>query len=168
MLSVLKPQKNLKKDLEKVRKFSSLVSKQLENFKTKNHKEIEKLTYIELQDFHEILRIADFLLTKHEANKDFHSILKEFVEVINNSADSVETLDDEICELVISAENTINRFKTLQGKVANDYDIDAKQNEVKIDEILPESSGNNLTNSSTRVYPQEYQQNSRVEAEQVI
>ena len=37
-----------------------------------------------------------------------------------------------------------------------------------LEEIASESSGNNLTNSSIGVYPQGYQQNSTVEAEQVI
>ena len=140
----------------------------MENFRQKNNQKIEKLTPTELQDLHEILRIADFILTKHEMNKDFHSILKEFVGIINNSAHSVESLDDEISELVISAESTINRIKSLQGKVSDDYDLETKQKEVKNTQIDSESSGNNLTNSSRAVYTQEYQHNSRVEAEQVI
>ncbi len=140
----------------------------MENYRQKNNQKIEKLTTAELQDLHEILRVADFILTKHEMNKDFHSILKEFVEIINNSANSVETLDDEISELVISAESTITHIKTLQGKVSNDFDFEANQKEVKIEEITSESSGNNLTNSSTGVYTQWYQHNSAFEAEQVI
>ena len=89
--------------MEKVRKLSSIVDKKMENYRQKNNQKIEKLTPAELQDLHEILRIADFILTKHELNKDFHSILKEFVGIINNSANSVEILDDEISELVITA-----------------------------------------------------------------
>jgi len=140
----------------------------MENYRQKNNQKIEKLTTAELQDLHEILRIADFILTKHEMNKDFHSILKEFVGIINNSANSVEILDDEISELVITSESTITRIKTLQGKVSDDFDFEANQKEIKIEEITSESSGNNLTNSSTGVYTQGYQQNSAVEAEQVI
>lgn len=152
----------------KVRKLSSLVDKKMESYRQKNNQKIEKLTPAELQDLHEILRIADFILTKHEMNKDFHSILKEFVGIINKSANSVESLDDEICELVISAESTITNIKSLQGKVSDDFDFEANQKEGKIEEIASESSGNNLTNSSIGVYPQGYQQNSTVEAEQVI
>ena len=140
----------------------------MEYYRQKNNQKIEKLTPAELQDLHEILRIADFILTKHEMNKDFHSILKEFIGIINNSANSVEILDDEISELVISAESTITHIKTLQAKVSDDFDFEANQKEVKIEEITSESSGNNLTNSSTGVYPQGYQHNSAVEAEQVI
>lgn len=152
----------------KVRKLSSLVDKKMESYRQKNNQKIEKLTPAELQDLHEILRIADFILTKHEMNKDFHSILKEFVGIINKSANSVESLDDEICELVISAESTITHIKSLQGKVSDDFDFEANQKEGKIEGITYESNGNNLTNSSTGVHPREYQQNSTVEAEQVI
>ena len=154
--------------MEKVRKLSSLVDKKMENYRQKNNQKIEKLTPTELQDLQEILRIADFILTKHEMNKDFHSILKEFVGIINNSANSVESLDDEISELVVSAESTISRIKSLQGKVSDDFDFEANQKEVKNKEIASESSGNNLTNSSIGVYTQGYQHNSTVEAEQVI
>lgn len=152
----------------KVRKLSSLVDKKMESYRQKNNQKIEKLTPAELQDLHEILRIADFILTKHEMNKDFHSILKEFVGIINKSANSVESLDDEICELVISAESTITNIKSLQGKVSDDFDFEANQKEGKIEGITYESNGNNLTNSSTGVHTREYQQNSTVEAEQVI
>ena len=154
--------------MAKVRKLSSLVDKKMESYRQKNNQKIEKLTPAELQDLHEILKIADFILTKHEMNKDFHSILKEFVGIINKSANSVESLDDEICELVISAESTITHIKSLQGKVSDDFDFEANQKEDKIVGIAYEFNGNNLTNSSTGVHTREYQQNSTVEAEQVI
>ncbi len=154
--------------MAKVQKLSSLVDKKMESYRQKNNQKIEKLTPAELQDLHEILKIADFILTKHEMNKDFHSILKEFVGIINNSANSVESLDDEICELVISAESTITHIKSLQGKVSDDFDFEANQKEDKIEGIAYELNGNNLTNSSTGVHTREYQQNSTVEAEQVI
>jgi len=154
--------------MEKVRKFSVIVNKKIDSFREKEHKKIEKLSDTELQDLHEILRIADYILTKHEMNKDFHSILKEFVGIINNSVTSVETLDDEISELVISGESIINRIKNLQGRVSNDFNFEAKQTEAKIEEISSKSSPINLTKSSTGVYPQGYQQNSPVETEQVI
>jgi len=140
----------------------------MESYGQKSNQKIEKLTPTELQDLHEVLRIADFILTKHEMNKDFHSLLKEFVGIINNSTNSVESLDDEISELVISAESTITRIKSLQGKVSDDYDFEANQKEVKIEGIASKSSGNNLTNSSIGVYTHGYQRNSTVEAEQVI
>ena len=164
---IRKPSLNLRNDLKKVRKLSAIVDKKIESYSQRDNKKIEKLTPTELQDLHEILRIADYILTKHEMNKDFHSILKEFVGIINKSAISIESIDDETSELVISAESTITHIKTLQGRVSDEYDFESKK-QSKIEQITPKSSGNNLTNSSTPVYTQGYQRTSTVEAEQVI
>ena len=148
-MSILKPNRNIKKDFEKIKKISSLVKKKLEEHK--NDKRIEKLTLEQLQDLNEILRITDFILTKHEAKKEFRSLLKEFVDIINKSVGSVEILDDEIGELIISAESTITRIKDLQGMVSKNYDFESKSsNETKSDTV--ENSANNLTSSTTPVY----------------
>ena len=163
---IRKPSLNLKNDLKKVRKLSAIVDKKIESYSQRDNKKIEKLNETELQDLHEILRIADYILTKHEMNKDFHSILKEFVGIINKSATSIESIDDETSELVISAESTISHIKTLQGRVSDEYDLESKQS--KIAKTAQKSSGNNLTNSSIPVYTQGYQHTSPVEAEQVI
>ena len=150
-MSILKPNRNIKKDFEKIKKISSLVEKRLEEHKNKNNKKIDKLTTEQLQDLNEILRITDFILTKHEAKKEFHSLLKEFVDIINKSAGSVEVLDDKIVELIISAESTITRIKELQGRVSENYDFESKSsNETKSDKV--ENSSNNLTSSTTPVY----------------
>jgi len=150
-LPILKPNRNIKKDFEKIKKISSLVEKKLEEHKHKNDKRIEKLTLEQLQDLNEILRITDFILTKHDAKKEFHSLLKEFVDIINKSAGSVEILDDEIGELIISAESTITRIKDLQGMVSKNYDFESKPSrEAKSDKV--ENSANNLTSSTTPVY----------------
>jgi len=127
------------------------VEKKLQEHKNKNNKKIEKLTTEQLQDLNEILRITDFILTKHEAKKEFYSLLKEFVDIINKSAGSVEILDDEIGELIISAESTITRIKDLQGVVSKNYDFKSNSsNETKSDKV--ENSANNLTSSTTPVY----------------
>jgi len=150
-LPILKPNRNIKKDFEKIKKISSLVEKKLEDHKNKNNKKIDKLTTEQLQDLNEILRITDLILTKHVAKKEFHSLLKEFVDIINKSASSVEILDDEIGELIISAESTITRIKDLQGMVSKNYDFESKPSkETKSDK--PENSANNLTSSTTAVY----------------
>jgi len=150
-LSILKPNRNIKKDFEKIKKISSLVEKRLEEHKNKNNKKIDKLTTEQLQDLNEILRIADFILTKHEAKKEFHSLLKEFVDIINKSTGSVEVLDDEIGELIISAESTIMRIKDLQGMVSKNYDFESKSSK-EAKSVPVENSANNLTSSTTPVY----------------
>jgi len=166
-LIILKPQRNIKKDLEKVRKIYSLVDKRLKSTEKFNQK-IENLTIDELNDLNEILRVADLILTKHEVKKEFHDLLKEFVDIITKSADSVEVLDDEISELIITAEGTISRVKALRGKVTDEFDFEIGKNSVRREQITANNCSNNLTKSSTGVYTQGYQQKSTLEAEQVI
>lgn len=129
---------------------------------------VENLTTDELLDLNEILRLADLILTKHEVKKEFHSLLKEFVEIINKSAYSVEALDDEINELIYSAEGTMSRLKDLQGEVSDEFDFEAEKTHANHEQIIPKNCSNNLTKDSTAVYTQEYQQNSTLETGQVI
>lgn len=166
-MTILKPQGNIKKDLEKIRKIYSLIDKRLKSTEKSNQK-VENLTTDELLDLNEILRLADLILTKHEVKKEFHSLLKEFVEIINKSAFSVEALDDEINELMYSAEGTMTHLKDLQGKVSDEFDFEAEKTHAKYEQIVPKNCSNNLTKSSTGVYTQEYQQNSALGTGQVI
>jgi len=166
-LTILKPQRNLKKDLEKVRKIYSLVDKRLKSTEKFNQK-VENLTIDELNDLSEILRLTDLILTKHEVKKEFHDLLKEFVVIITKSADSVEVLDDEISELIISAEGTISRVKALRGKVSDEFNFEMGKTSARREQIIVNSCSNNLTKSSTGVYTHGYQQKSTLEAEQVI
>jgi len=166
-LTILKPQRNIKKDLEKVRKIYSLVDKRLKSTEKFNQK-VENLTIDELNDLSEILRLTDLILTKHEVKKEFYDLLKEFVDIITKSADSVEVLDDEISELIISAEGTISRVKALRGKVSEEFDFEMGKTSARREQIIANNCSNNLTKSSTGVYTQGYQQKSTLEAEQVI
>ena len=114
--------RTLKKDLKKIQKFSSLVEKKLSNL-DKDEKKIEKLSYEELQDFNKLLQIADFILTKYEDKKQVYSLIKDFVEMIDNSTTSMDLLDEKISELVVSAQSTVSRIKTIQSDVSENYSL---------------------------------------------
>ena len=169
-MTLLKPNQNSTKDLAKIKKLSELVEKKLSKFDKKDEQKIDSLSFEELQDLNQILQLADYILCKYENKKEVHSILKDFVGIITKSTNSIEDIDDEINELVISAEGSIQRIKDLQTNVSDNYSIQNKANSKASDseEDAQETSGNNLTNSSTPAYTQGYQQTSRVEAEQVI
>ena len=114
--------RNFKKDFKKIEKFSTLVEKRLSTF-DKDKQRIEKLSFEELQDLNEILRLADYILTKHEDKKEVYAMLKDFVEMINNSSNSMDMLNDKILELVASADGSISRIKNLQSDVSENYSI---------------------------------------------
>ena len=165
----LKSQK-IKKDLNKVKKFSSLVEKELSRFDKKNEKKLEKLSLEELKDLHQLLQIANYILSKHEDKKEIRSLLKEFVDMINYSTLSVDILNDDIQELVISAEISIEKIKNLQGNVSENFSFNTtKRNfEAKAPKPTPKTSTNNLTNSTTGLYPQGYLSKSKLETGQII
>lgn len=167
-MSILIKDKKLKKDIVKVRSFSSLVEKRLEKIQKSDEDKVSKLTAEELQDFNKILQITDYLLCKYEHKKEVHSLLKDFVSMVHTSTDSLDVLHDNIDELVLAADGTIKRIKEMQTDVADTFNIDAVLNSEKAPEIEAEKSGNNLTKSSTPAYTQEYQPKSTVESEQVI
>jgi hypothetical protein len=127
----LKKQRNLIKDFKKIEKFSSLVEKRLLTF-DKDKQRIEKLSFEELQDLNELLRLADYILTKHEDKKEVYALLKDFVAMINNSSNSMDLLNDKITELVVSAEAAISRIKNLQTDVSENYSFKGtKESEIK-------------------------------------
>jgi len=126
-----KKQRNLLKDFKKIEKFSSLVEKKLLTFDNDKQR-IEKLSFDELQDLNELLRLADYILTKHEDKKEVYVLLKDFVAMINSSSNSMDLLNDKITELVVSAEAAISRIKNLQTDVSENYSLKGtKESEIK-------------------------------------
>ena len=151
--------------MEKIKKFSTLVEKRLSKIHHSEEEKIDNYSFEELQDLNKILQLADYMLCKYENRKEIHSLLKDFVKMINHSAESVDVLNDDIDELVISAEGALRRIKDIQGNVSERFVIGS-------DSDLPEDAeidgANNLTKNHTAVYTQGYQPKSKVETEQVI
>jgi hypothetical protein len=146
--------KNIINDLKKVREFSSLVERKLSKFdKTQEHK-IEMLSFEQLQDLNQLTRAAEYVLSKYENNKEVYFLLKDFVDMINNSTASMDILNEQIRDLVVSAEITISRIKTIQGDVSENYSL-STQNDVENGKnvaMQAKTSTNYLTKSTTAVY----------------
>lgn len=145
---------NFKKELKKIRRISSYVDKKLREFDNKEEQKIDKLSYEELQDLSKLTSAADYILTKYEDNREVYSLLKDFVDMINNSSASMYVLNDRISELVISAGSAISKINNLQGDVSENYSLMPSGSKKQENEALitPESSTNNLTKSATAVY----------------
>ena len=146
--------RNYTKDLKKVSKFSSLIEEKFAQFDTSDKNKIKNLTFEQLQDLHQLTSTANFILSKYEDNKEVHSLLKDFVDMINNSMESMDMLNDKIIEMVVSAESAISRIKNLQGDVSENYSL-ISTNRVKVEtepKTVPKTSTNNLTKSVTPVY----------------
>lgn len=112
--------RSLGDDLKKVRLLSSKIEDRLHG----NGNPTERLSEEQLGDLNEILKMADYMLTKHEDKKDFHDLLKEFVAMINRSAQAVEEIDGDIEELVLSAEASLSRIRDARARVTEKADLD--------------------------------------------
>lgn len=117
--------RNIKKDLNKIRTFSSIIEKKLGQLDKKDESKIEKLSFEELQDLNQLVHASDYILTKYESKKEVYALLKDFVDMINNSTLSIDILNDKISELVVSAESAISRIKIIQGNVSEDFSLNS-------------------------------------------
>ncbi len=156
----LNSKRNFSKDIERIRTLSSKIDKKISDAKPSDDDKIDKLTLEELQDLNKIVGVADFMLCKYADNKEMRSILKHFVSIISETANSLDNLDDEISELIISAEDSINKVKDMQSHISDKSDFKKRYHDGP-DYSEAETSGINLTNFNTQVNPVEYQQNSQ-------
>ncbi len=122
-LTILKPRRNFSKDINRIKTISSKIDKKLSEMKPSDGEKIDKLTLEELQDLNKIVGIADFMLCKYDDKKEVRSILKHFVSIISETAKSLEHLDDEISELIISAEDSINKVKYMNTNISEKSDF---------------------------------------------
>ena len=159
-LIILNSKRNFSKDIERIRTLSSKIDKKLSDVNSSDDDKINKLSLEELQDLNKIVGIANFMLCKYEDKKEMRSILKHFVSIISDTASSLDNLDDEISELIISAEDSINKVKEMQSHISDKSDFKKRYHDGP-DYSEAETSGIILTNFGTEVNPAEYQQNSQ-------
>ncbi len=165
-MTFLKSGRSFSKDLEFVRNISEKIDRKLSQSNNSINPKIDKLSLEELQDLDKIVRIADFMLFKYEDKKETSSLLKNFVSIIRDSAESIEEIDDEVSELIISAEDSINKLKEIHTDVSEKYDL--KNSGIKTIEEGSKNSSNNLTKATIEINSHEYPQNSTEKNAQVI
>ena len=128
---------------------------------------IDKLTSEELQDINKIVGLANFMLVKYEDKKETRSILQQLVSIINESAESMECVDDEISELIFSAENSIHKVKTMHTRLSEKSDLE-KSPLGDFEDCESEISSINLTNFTRAINTSEYLQKSQRSTVQII
>jgi len=162
-LKLLNSKRNFSKDIDRIRIISSKIDKKLSDVKNPDAEKIDKLTVEELQDLDKIVGIADFMLQKYSDKKDMKFILKDFVSIISETGNSLNDLDDEISELILSAEDSINKVKDMHSHISEKSDFKNNYRDGP-DYNKYETSAINLTNFVTEINTIEYQQNSQEDA----
>ena len=156
---MLNSKRDFFKDVERIRSLSSIIDKKLSEVKPSESNKINNLTLDELQDLDKIAGIANFMLSKYADKKEMRSILKHFTSIIAETTDSMSDLDDEVSELILSAEDSINKVKDMHAHIDDKSDFKKKYCNGP-DYNQDETSGINLTNFVTEINTVEYQQNS--------
>lgn len=156
----LSSKRDFSKDFQRIKEISSKIDKKFSKVKPSDDEKIDKLTLEELQDLDKIVKIADFMMCKYSDKKEMSSILRYFTSVVSETAASIEDLDDEISELIISAEDSINKVKDMHTNISDKSDFKKNYHDGP-DFNEEETSGINLTNFVTEINTVEYQQNSQ-------
>ncbi|KAG2475068.1 MAG: hypothetical protein NPMRIOTA_330016 [Nitrosopumilales archaeon] len=153
--------RDIKRDLKRIRTFSSRIEKKLNESSDTDEKIIDNLSFKELKDLNSVLLAADYFLSKYEDKKELKSFLKEFVDILTNSANSLNAVDDEISDLVISAQVTLNQIKGIHSDVIENY---ALNESTKANSLAPrQESSINLTNTRTDLNTEAYLSKTPVE-----
>ncbi|WP_420545732.1 hypothetical protein [Nitrosopumilus sp.] len=159
-MTLLSPKRNFSMDIDFISTISSKLDKKLSQAKCPSEVNLDKLSAEELQDLDKIVGIADFLLHKHSENKEMQSILKYFVSVISDTATSLNGLDDEVSELILSAEDSINKVKEMHTNISDRSDFKKNFNDGP-EYTAAETGAINLTKSVIEINTTGYQQNSQ-------
>jgi hypothetical protein len=159
-LITIPSKRDFSKDFQRIKEISAKIDKKLSKVKPSDDEKIDKLTLEELQDLDKIVKIADFMMCKYSDKKEMSSILRHFVSVVSETAVSLEDMDDEISELIISAEDSINKVKDMHTHISDKSDFKKNYHDGP-DFNEEETSGINLTNFVTEINTVEYQQNSQ-------
>ncbi|WP_297443723.1 hypothetical protein [Nitrosopumilus sp.] len=157
---MLNTKRDFSKDVERIKSISSKIDKKLSEVKSSDDSKIDKLSLEELQDLDKIVGIADFMMCKYADKKEMRSILKHFTSIINDTANSLDNLDDEVSELIISAEDSINKVKDMHVHISEKSDFKKKYHDGP-EYNEHETSAINLTNFATEIHTIGYQQNSQ-------
>ena len=100
-------------NLEKIQHIKSIIEKNI----GQNQLSIKNLEPEELYDYQKIMQICEFILVKHENKKSLHANLKKLVNTLDSTMQSIEYLDEEINELSISADLSINMLKNFKANL---------------------------------------------------
>jgi len=119
MVVFMKIQKNdSQRNLLEVRNLITTVEKKLSTFGDKKVI-IEKLEPSELEDLYKILTMCELVLTKYESKKTTYQHMKKFVDILNSTINSLETMDGKIDELSISADFSMKKIKEFESQFLN-------------------------------------------------
>ncbi|MGI0027600.1 MAG: hypothetical protein ACREAD_07140 [Nitrosopumilaceae archaeon] len=176
------PSEDISVPLDKIRDISSKIEEKItQKSPDKDDKFIETLSVEELKDLRQVMMAAEYLLSKYQDKKELKAFLEDFIGIILHATNSVNTMRDDLTDLLISAEMAFNQIQTLHEEVTQNLSLDrfvqtrlddyrntfipqavaqAKIEEAKTEQV---PSPINLTNTTRPIYTHDYLTNTAVE-----
>ena len=109
---------NSGKNLIQVKELITTIEKKLSSFENEKFI-VEKLDSNELVDFYKILTKCEIILSKYESKKTTYQHMKKFVNILNSTIESLETMDGKITELSVSADFSMKKIKEFESQYLN-------------------------------------------------
>ena len=109
---------NSGKNLIQVKELITTIEKKLSSFENEKFI-VEKLDSNELVDFYKILTKCEIILSKYESKKTTYQHMKKFVNILNSTIESLETMDGKITELSGSADFSMKKIKEFESQYLN-------------------------------------------------
>ena len=98
---------------------SALASERLAGLSEADRRAVNAVAPEDLRDFDAVLQAARYLLVKYEDRRELRALLRTLVEVIERSTDGLGGIDDEMGELVLSAEDSLRRIREAHASVGS-------------------------------------------------
>ncbi len=166
--------------LSKIKELSSKIEQKIVQKDKAEDNFIETLSVEELKDLRQVILASEYLLTKYQDKKDLKAFLQDFIGVIMHAANSVNGMQDELEDLLISAEVALQQIQSLHHDMTQNLalgrSVQTRMDDFKTPQVAPEpvkaepavvspaeASSINLTNPSRRVHTSDYLQRTAVE-----
>lgn len=98
---------------------AALASERLAALSPADRRAVNTVAPEDLRDFDAVLQAARYLLVKYEDRRELRALLRSLVGIIERSADGLGGIDDEMGELVLSAEDSIRRIREAHAGVGS-------------------------------------------------
>lgn len=98
---------------------AALASERLAALSDEDRRAVNAVAPEDLRDFDAVLQAARYLLVKYEDRRELRALLRSLVGVIERSAEGLGGIDDEMGELVLSAEDSIRRIREAHASVGS-------------------------------------------------
>lgn len=103
---------------ERIDALADLAAMRLARLPAADRRAVESVAPEDLRDFEAVLQAARYLMFKYDDRREVRALMKDLVGIIERSTDGLGAIDDQIGELVLSAEDSIRRIRDAQARMA--------------------------------------------------